>query len=52
VTVRDDHADRFDLPCRISKGSPPIAKGERVRLVGYNAKQQLFYVVQEKTDQG
>ncbi len=52
VTVRDDRGERFDLPCRTSEDSPAIAKGERVRLVGYSAKRRLFYVVRETLSRG
>jgi membrane protein implicated in regulation of membrane protease activity len=49
MTVRDDYGDLFDFPCRTSEEQPPIAKGARVRLVGYNARRKLFYVIPEPT---
>lgn len=42
--VRDERGDGFQVPCRLSKDAQPIDKGAKVRLVGYNGKQKLFYV--------
>jgi membrane protein implicated in regulation of membrane protease activity len=44
AVVRDDQGDLFQVPCRVYRDHPPIAKGEKIRLVAYNGKQGLFYV--------
>jgi len=45
VTVRDTDGDLFQVPCRVREGEDTISKGHRVRLVAYNGKQQIFYVI-------
>jgi hypothetical protein len=44
VAVRDGRGELFQLGCRVDDG-PPIAKGARVKLVGYNRDTNLFHVV-------
>jgi membrane protein implicated in regulation of membrane protease activity len=50
AAVRDDTGDLYQVGCRIEAGCQPIAKGTKVKLVGYNAKSGLF-VVMPATDQ-
>jgi hypothetical protein len=45
AAVRDDRGELYQVPCRVEAGSDIIAKGTVVRLVGYSAKDKLFYVV-------
>jgi hypothetical protein len=45
VSVRDDRGDLFQLPCRVYQDGPPIAKESRVKLVAYNGRQQMYYVL-------
>jgi len=44
VSVRDGTGDLYQVPCRIDANCKPVAKGAKVQLVSYNAKQGLFYV--------
>jgi hypothetical protein len=44
VGVRDSRGELFQLGCRVDDGRP-IAKGSRVKLVGYNRDTNLFHVV-------
>jgi hypothetical protein len=44
VGVRDARGEFFQLGCRVD-GGPAIAKGSRVKLVGYNRDTNLFHVV-------
>jgi hypothetical protein len=48
VSVRDEHGHMFDMPCRLERDGPAVPKGSSVRLTGYNAKENFFYVT---TDQ-
>ena len=43
VFLRGERGEVFQVPCRTKEGSP-IEKGAAVRLVGYNGRQQVFYV--------
>ena len=52
VTVRDDRGELYQVPCRVRPEAGPIAKGERVRLVSYNAKNKSFYVTPAGADAG
>lgn len=36
AAVRDPQGYRFQVPCRVGEGTPPIAKGQRVLLVEYD----------------
>lgn len=45
VAVRDVEGNLFQVPCRVGPDADDIAKGTAVRLVGYNARQQIFQVV-------
>jgi membrane protein implicated in regulation of membrane protease activity len=49
---KDDRGETFQVPCRLESDQPTIPKGTRVQLVGYNAKEQMFFVVPatESTD--
>jgi len=44
--VRDDHGDLHQVNCRIAPELPPVAKGARVKLVAYGAKDKTFFVRQ------
>lgn len=44
VTGRDDRGTLFQVACRIEQGQQPIAKGTAVQLVGYTAKDRMFFV--------
>ncbi|HEV7301424.1 MAG TPA: hypothetical protein VGN72_18825 [Tepidisphaeraceae bacterium] len=48
VGVRDSRGEFFQLGCRVDDGQP-IAKGSRVKLVGYNRDTNLFHVVPVET---
>jgi hypothetical protein len=45
VAGHDDRGQLFQVACRIEEGREPIAKGAAVQLVGYSAKDLMFYVV-------
>lgn len=45
VSVRSRYGDLLQLPCRVYRDARPIEKGATVRLVAYNGKQKLFYVL-------
>jgi membrane protein implicated in regulation of membrane protease activity len=45
VSIRDDHGDLFQVPCRLEQGYGAIPKGGRVKLVAYDKGQSLFYVL-------
>jgi len=47
VSVRDETGELFQVACRVNEQSEPIAKGAKVQLVAYNAKQGLFYVTRQ-----
>ncbi|HEY8747461.1 MAG TPA: hypothetical protein VIM11_05790, partial [Tepidisphaeraceae bacterium] len=42
VSVRDATGDLYQVACRAQAGSQVIAKGSKVQLVSYNAKESLF----------
>lgn len=44
ASVRDDTGDLYQIPCR-ADDNQPIPKGSKVKLVSYNAKQGIFYVM-------
>jgi len=46
ANIRDDRGNLFQVGCRSETINSAIPKGSHVKLVGYNAKEQLFYVVQ------
>jgi hypothetical protein len=46
ANVRDERGTLFQVGCRSERTDRAIPKGSHVKLVGYNAKEQLFYVVQ------
>jgi len=46
VAVRNSRGDLFHIPVRRHSGQELIEKGTKVRLVSYNGKQQMYYVVQ------
>jgi hypothetical protein len=48
ANVRDDRGNLFQIACRLDREGPAVPKGSRVKLTGYNAGDQVFYVVQEK----
>jgi Protein of unknown function (DUF1449) len=52
VYGRDDRGESFQVACRIEANQPVIAKGTAVQLVGYNAKEQLFFVVPANESSG
>ena len=45
ATGRDDRGERFEVACRTEADKPPVAKGAAVQLVGYTAKERMFYVI-------
>jgi Protein of unknown function (DUF1449) len=46
ASIRDDRGNLFQIGCRSEGANEAIRKGSHVKLTGYNAKEQLFYVVQ------
>ncbi len=42
---RDDRGERFEVACRTEADQEPLAKGSAVQLVGYSAKERMFFVV-------
>jgi len=42
---RDDRGERFEVACRTEADQEPVAKGSPVQLVGYSAKERMFFVV-------
>jgi hypothetical protein len=42
---RDADGQPFQVACRTEEGGPPVAKGNRIKLVAYSASQRLFTVV-------
>jgi hypothetical protein len=45
AAVRDDGGDLFQVPCRLEAGQTRIVpKGARVKLIGYSARETIFYV--------
>jgi membrane protein implicated in regulation of membrane protease activity len=45
VSVRDDHGDLFQVACRLRPGTAAIPKGASAQLVGYSAKERMYYVI-------
>jgi hypothetical protein len=56
VNVRDASGDLFQVPCRLeeqgSGSAAAIPKGARVKLVAYNAKETMFYVLPDPSSAG
>ena len=46
AVVRDDRGDLHQVSCRVAAEVPPVAKGAKVRLVAYGAKDRTFFVRQ------
>lgn len=46
VSLRDEHNDLFQVPCRVHGGRTPISKGTRVRLIAYNGREKAYYVTE------
>ena len=44
AAVRDERGELYQVPCRVAGEGGPIAKGARVRLVSYSAKNKSFCV--------
>jgi len=44
-SIRDAQGELYQVPCRVDAGQPALAKGERVKLVAYNAKEGIFRVI-------
>lgn len=42
--VRDPQGERYQIPCRVGEGAAPIAKGQSVLLVEYDAKGDFYTV--------
>jgi hypothetical protein len=47
---RDAGGQPFQVACRTEEGQAPLAKGVHIKLVGYTAKERLFYVVPANGD--
>ena len=45
AALRDSDGDLHQIPCRRHGDGPAIDKGAKVKLVAYNGKQKLYYVV-------
>ena len=45
TSVRDTDGDLYQVPCKVGDGEPIVAKGERVKLVSYNARDGMFQVI-------
>ncbi len=43
--IRDERGELFQVGCRVEDGVGPIAKGTRVKLIGYNRDTKLYHVV-------
>jgi hypothetical protein len=43
--IRDDRGQLFQVGCRVEEGVSPIAKGARVKLVGYSRDTRLYHVI-------
>ncbi len=46
AAVRDEYHDLFHIACRVHANQPALEKGTKVKLVAYNGKQKLYYVMQ------
>jgi hypothetical protein len=51
VSVRDERGDLHQVSCRVAAGVPTVAKGAKVKLVAYGAKDRTFFVRQVETNQ-
>lgn len=45
AALRDGDGDLHQIPCRRHGDGPTIDKGTKVKLVAYNGKQKLYYVI-------
>jgi hypothetical protein len=45
AAVRDDRGNLYQVSCRVEPGRNILPKGEKVLLVGYDAKKNIFHVV-------
>jgi hypothetical protein len=45
TSVRDMLGELYQVPCKVGDGQPTVAKGERVKLVSYNARDGMFQVI-------
>lgn len=52
VAVRDERGQFMQIPARTRAGAEAIAKGMKVRLVAYTAKDRYFHVVPASAEQG
>jgi hypothetical protein len=48
AAVRDDRGNLYQVPCRVESGRLPIAKGEKVLLVSYEANRNIFHVMPDE----
>ena len=48
AAVRDDRGNLYQVPCRVEPGRLPIAKGEKVLLVSYEATRNIFHVMPDE----
>jgi membrane protein implicated in regulation of membrane protease activity len=46
AAVRDEYHDLFHIACRVRSDQPALEKGTKVKLVGFNGKQNIYYVMQ------
>jgi len=46
AAVRDSYNDLFHVPCRVNAQQATLEKGTKIKLVGYNGKQKIYYVAQ------
>lgn len=45
TSIRDTQGDLYQVPCRVGTGEPAVPRGQRVKLVAYNAKHGIFQVI-------
>jgi hypothetical protein len=45
ASVRDESGELFQIPCRLENAGGPVPKGAKVKLVAYNARESLYYVL-------
>ena len=48
--VRDDHGDLHQVSCRVASEIAPVAKGAKVKLIAYGAKDRTFFVRQVENE--
>ena len=48
VSIRDERGNLFQVPGRVGDGVDAIPKGSRVKLVTYNGRLKLFFVIPEQ----